>query len=103
MTFTCVSQKDISKLPKVPDTSVLDNNNDFFVCISEKIVLEKLIQPGLPAAFGHGAKASNFCYKAVSDISGQMEIGKIVNIGQLSTDTAKWGPAPTIPKFTAWN
>ncbi|MEZ4615776.1 MAG: hypothetical protein R2867_09760 [Caldilineaceae bacterium] len=102
MTFTCVSQKDISKLPKVPDTSVLDNNNDFFVCISEKIVLEKLINRDYPLPLGTGQKLQ-FLLQGCIRHFGQMEIGKIINIGQLSTDTAKWGPAPTIPKFTAWN
>lgn len=97
--FTCITTKDVSKLPRVPDTSVLDNTSDFFVCISEKIVLERLIQPGLPEAFGHGATASNFVYKAVSDIPGQMEIGKIVNNGELATDTAEWGLDTYYPKI----
>ncbi|HAP58005.1 MAG TPA: hypothetical protein DCR93_00295 [Cytophagales bacterium] len=88
--FTCVENKDTSSLPRVPDTSILDTENDLFVCVSEKMVLQHLIQPGLPDGFGHGAKASNFEYKAKTDIAGQMEIGKIVNHGNLATKAAQW-------------
>ena len=97
--FTCITTKDTSSLPRVPDTSILDTTNDFFVCISERIVLENLIQTGLPAAFGHGATASNFQYEVVSETPGQMEIGKIVNNGELSTDTAKWALETYYPKI----
>lgn len=99
--FTCVETKDTSSFPRVPDTSILDTTNDLFVCISEKMVLQHLIQPGLPAGFGHGAKASNFEYKAVSDVPDQMEIGQIKNVGNLSTNTAEWGADTYYPEITS--
>ena len=99
--FTCLTAKDTSKLPRVPDTSTMDAADDFYICVSEKIFLERMIMPGLPASFGHGATAANFVYKATSDVAGQMEIGEIVNHGDLSTDRAQWAADHYYPKITS--
>lgn len=98
--FTNVTDKDTSALPRVPDTSILDSANDLFVCMSEQLVLQQMIEPGLPAAFGHGATTANFDYQVTTSIPGQMDIGKIVNVGNLSTDTAKWGLDTYYPEIT---
>lgn len=97
--FTSLSVKNVSTLPKTPDTSTMDTSDDFYICVSEKVLLEKMIMPGLPAAFGHGTNASSFKYQSVTDIPGRMEIGRIVNQGALETNTAKWALTTYYPKI----
>lgn len=88
--FTTVDNKNISSLPTVPDTSILNTTDDLFICLSEQMLLEKILLPGLPAAYGNGATAANFKYEGASTSPGQMEIGQIVNVGNLRTNDAHW-------------
>lgn len=91
-------------LPPQPgfDTSVLAKGSDFFLILSAQQVLQNLIEPSLPEAFGEGTTASDFTYYPTDGESVQ-ETGYIQNTTEISTDTASWGLDTYYPKLSLYN
>ncbi|WP_045538948.1 TULIP family P47-like protein [Clostridium botulinum] len=93
--LSVVTNRDISKLDNSIDTTMLDNNNDTFLLMSESLFLENIIMPELPNRFGNGATINHFYLNKTSDTT-----GTIKNSKQLNCDTVRWGLIDYYPK---WN
>lgn len=83
------------------DTNILVEGHDFYVILSQPQVLQNLIQPGLPEAFGSGTSASDFAYHP-TDGESVPETGYIQNTNEISTDTAKWAATTYYPKLSLY-
>lgn len=93
--LSVVNNRDISKLGRSGFDQILNDENDIFFLLSEKMFLENIILPELPASFGNGATLSDFKFKETSETTGE-----IVNVNHLNADPVKWGAVYYHPKIT---
>ncbi|AUM94647.1 TPA: TULIP family P47-like protein [Clostridium botulinum] len=93
--LSVVTNRDISKLGHSGFDEILNDKNDIFLLLSEKMFLENIILPKLPESFGNGATLSDFKFKETSETTGE-----IVNVNHLNTEAVKWGAVYYHPKIT---
>ncbi len=93
--FSVVTNRDISNLQDGVDTKILNNSNDTFLLLSERMFLENIILPELPSTLGNGAKPTDFKLNKTSETTGE-----IVNVNYLNADSVTWGGVSYYPKIT---
>ncbi|MDC4242492.1 MULTISPECIES: TULIP family P47-like protein [Bacillota] len=96
--FSVVTDRDISNLKPDIDGKVLDNNNDIFLLLSEKLFLKNIIMPELPKSFSSNTTSQHFKFKETSLISGEIENNKNINCGSV-----RWGLTDYYPIITNLN
>lgn len=82
-----VTDGDISSLPRKIDTALTSGDCEVFFMMSKAMFMQHVLLPVLPRAYGHGATAGNFIYKA----------GSIKNNGRLNMGRVKAGLAYYYP------
>lgn len=91
--LSVVAGHSMSGLNAAVDPSLFRNAPAACVMIAGPLILQNVIQPLLPAAFGHGASASSFTYDSGA--------GLIRNTGDLATDGVTKGAITYYPTITA--
>ncbi|MGE7877930.1 TULIP family P47-like protein [Peribacillus muralis] len=93
-----VTNRDIVQLSPTVDTKMLDNENDTYLMLSERLFLENIIMPELPSTFGNGALPSYF---------GVQEDPKtglaIINTRTLDLSPVRSGSTDYYPKLSELN
>jgi hypothetical protein len=88
-----VTDKDISGLQKVVDSSILTGNYSYYFMMSSQLFLQYIVMPGLPQSYGHGATANNFV----------MSGNTIINNGNIGCNDQRWGLVSYYPVITGLN
>lgn len=92
--LSVVTNRDISKLSDAIDTKILNDNNNLFLLLSERMFLENMILPELPRSFGNGSKPTDFKFNKTSETTGE-----IVNVNTLNANPVEWGGVNYYPKI----
>lgn len=83
----------VAQLSRELDSSLLSNDHDVFVAVSQKMWLTHLLLPSLPTTYK---------YTAVNH-DGGMEIGSLTNNGNIPMGNFKWGLITYSPVITAYS
>ncbi|MFW5436835.1 TULIP family P47-like protein [Paenibacillus apiarius] len=93
--LSVVTNRDISGLTEGIDGSILDNNHDSFLVLSERLFLEHIIMPELPNSFGNGTTKNHFTFEGTSNTSGVIKNSRNINCGSV-----RWGLIDYYPVLT---
>jgi len=81
--LSVTTEREIGHLPRAVDPALLSTDHRAAFAFSAALLLEHVIQPALPAAFGHGATADAFAYDAGA--------GVVVNRRELAMASVRKG------------
>ena len=89
--LSVTSDRTITDLPRSVDPALLASEHEAAFAFSTALLLEHVIMPALPDAFGHGASAASFYYDAAS--------GRVVNTTTLDMASVREGLIDYYPKI----
>ncbi|WP_374019196.1 TULIP family P47-like protein [Paenibacillus thiaminolyticus] len=90
--LSVVTNRDISGLTEGIDGSILDNNHDSFLVLSERLFLEHIIMPELPNSFGNGTTKNHFKFEGTSNTSGVIKNNKDINCASVRVGAIDYYP-----------
>ncbi|PUB23507.1 P-47 protein [Promicromonospora sp. AC04] len=89
--LSVTSDRSIDDLPRSVDPALLARDHQAAFGISQALLLENVIMPSLPPAFGHGATPASFTY--------DQQARQIVNLQPLGMNSVRWGAIDYDPQI----
>jgi hypothetical protein len=89
--LSVTDDRPIDNLPRTVDGALLARDHQAAFGISQALLLEHVIMPSLPPAFGHGATPASFTYDD--------QTGQIVNLQSLGMNSVRWGAIDYDPEI----
>ncbi|MBO0610349.1 TULIP family P47-like protein [Myceligenerans salitolerans] len=89
--LSVTDNRPVDDLPRSIDPALLDGGHQAAFAFSRALLLEHVIMPSLPAAFGHGATPASFAYDA--------QTGQIVNLKRLDMNSVREGAIDYHPEI----
>ncbi|MDO6662050.1 RICIN domain-containing protein [Bacillus thuringiensis] len=90
--FSVVTNRDISELDEKIDSTILDQVNDSFLILSERLFLENIVLPEFPNTFGFGANKDDFFFEKTSPTSGVIKNNKNLKYAPITVGAIDYHP-----------